>query len=165
MQRSVIFLMSVVAGSIGCRSSEPLAVGVPDGSVSVEFENLVGAYSTFISDFAEPTRRVITNASDFELVWSLVFPDNQLSLPAIDFENETVIVVGTGTRPTGGFVIEVSGVFRDGDQFLAQVTESTPGHDCSVITVITSPVTIVRVSGQVEPLVFVEQVGSVPCTD
>jgi len=71
----------------------------------------------------------------------------------VDFTKSTVIGVLLGTRPTGGFSVEITGIERQGKELIVTWLEKKPGPDEMVTQVLTSPyhlVTIDRFDGPVK---------------
>jgi hypothetical protein len=71
-------------------------------------------------------------------------------LPYVDFGREMLILVGTGTRATGGYSVQIDSVrlgrSSGGTRELrVYVTEWRPGRSCGMNQVITSPVALARV--------------------
>jgi len=66
-------------------------------------------------------------------------------LPAIDFNNNSVIAVFMGTRNTGGFEINVKKIIETKDNITVTVNEIEPDKNCNVIQVITHPYQIVKI--------------------
>lgn len=77
--------------------------------------------------------------------------------PAVSFSTHTVLAVFLGTRPTGGFDVEIRRVRRDGEVTVVEWVERRPGPGEVAAQVITSPVHIVAVPRIPGPVRF-EQV-------
>ncbi len=73
-------------------------------------------------------------------------------LPAVDFAREAVAAVFLGTRPTGGYGVEIVGAGQKAGAFVVQYRETKPGADAIAAQVITSPFLLVampKVDGDV----------------
>ena len=65
-----------------------------------------------------------------------------------------IVARAMGPRPTGGFDVVVSGLIRQGGEFVVQVRESVPGPGCGVTLALTSPVDIARIARSDDPIKF-----------
>lgn len=99
------------------------------------------------SGLAERRREVVRDAAAWARVWaeiqSSVVPAPPL--PAVDFAREMLVVVASGTRPSGGYAIKVRSVATRGDKLEVAVHEDCPAPGAMVIMVLTQPVEVVRV--------------------
>jgi protease stability complex PrcB-like protein len=100
------------------------------------------------SGLAEARRAVIRDAASWARLWSEIHAGRipAPALPAVDFEREMLIAVASGTRPTGGFSIQVTGVTTRGDRLEIAVLERCPDADAIVTMALTQPVAVVRVA-------------------
>ena len=74
-------------------------------------------------------------------------------MPAVDFAREEVAAVFLGTRPTGGFGVEIVGAGQKAGAFVVQYRETKPAADAITTQVITSPFLLVampKVNGDVK---------------
>lgn len=84
-------------------------------------------------------------------------PDPNLPpAPEIDFSREMLIVAGMGNQPSSGFAVFIDAAYERGPALIAVVRSVSPGRNCGVATVITSPVDIVRVTRTGLPVTFRE---------
>jgi len=99
------------------------------------------------SGISEKTRDVIRTEQDWEAFWAQVYGNMSPRPPApsIDFTSRMVIVAATGTRRSGGFLIRIESVLRNGDGYDVGVLETDPGPSCVVTAGVTAPVTAVVV--------------------
>lgn len=78
-------------------------------------------------------------------LWSMAHATDGTPLPTVDFSKSYVIGVFAGTKPSGGYSIEVSRVSDSGDTRTVAITLMKPGSDCITSQAITSPYEIVSV--------------------
>jgi hypothetical protein len=64
--------------------------------------------------------------------------------PSVDFSQELVAGVFLGTRPTGGFRVDITGYRPDGSALIIEYVERVPAPDGIVTQVLTSPFHIVK---------------------
>ena len=75
-------------------------------------------------------------------------------VPSVNFSKEIVVGVFLGTRPTGGFSVEIVGTRVEGDALVVEYTEQRPGRADIVSQVLTSPFHIVRLPTRKGPVRF-----------
>ena len=93
---------------------------------------------------------VVRTAAEWNALWKQHAPARPQ--PAVDFGREFVAALFLGSRPTGGFGVEVVGAGTKAGAFVVQYRETRPGPDAITTQVITSPfvlVTMPKVDGDV----------------
>lgn len=78
----------------------------------------------------------------------------EAGLTVLDEEN-SIILVSLGERPTGGYSVEV-GLEKQQDEILVRAIENKPGEDDVVTQVITYPYVIIKVNGDVSNIRLVQ---------
>ena len=99
----------------------------------------------------EQRREVVVRTPD---EWNALLAEHGSArkLPDVDFSTSTVIGVFLGTRPTGGYSVEIVRVEREAGGLVVSYRERKPGPDVMATQVLTMPyqlVTVDRVSGSV----------------
>jgi hypothetical protein len=94
------------------------------------------------SDVSRRANFLITSSSELSQLWKMI--DSQSEKPTIDFTKNTVVALFMGTKPTGGYSIEVTRV-SDGEKRTVSALLKTPGGSCIVDQVVTNPYQIVSV--------------------
>lgn len=94
-----------------------------------------------------PSYRLIRDQAELLNVWNLAHGAalEVPPVPTVNFANETVLAIFRGTRPTGGYAIDVRDVTLDGGDLLVDVRLVDPGADAVVTQALTSPWVILRV--------------------
>jgi len=79
--------------------------------------------------------------------WSTLWTQHagERTRPSVDFTKEAVAAVFLGTRPTGGFSIEIVRVRNEGLALVVEYKETRPAPDSVAAQVLTSPYHIVAV--------------------
>src|SRR5690606_25434349 len=108
-----------------------------------------------ISGLNTPRRLVIRDEASYYKVWAEhAAESNRVALPPhVDFPREMVIVVAMGTRPTGGYLIEVVDVQVRGRSLHVLVGEREPSPGTLQIQHETQPyqfIALPMVAGRVE---------------
>jgi hypothetical protein len=139
MQMGMLRLTGVVG------ADTPLeGIGLAAGQTPVAFEPLV---SETHSGLAEERREVVRDETAWARLWdeisAIVTP--QPSRPAVDLARDMLVVAATGTRPSGGFAVQVTGVMQRGTDLEVTVLETCPPPGARVSRALTRPVVVVRV--------------------
>lgn len=120
------------------------AAGPSDGSAAEHsFEAIL---ATTHSGVAERRREVVRDEASWARLWSEIHAGFTPAppLPAVDFSRHMLIAVALGTRPSGGFGIEVRSVATRGESLEIAVAESCPAAGAMVTLSLTQPVEVVR---------------------
>ena len=133
---------TVGLGEDGAQREEP---GIPDDASATSFDVI---YTAELSGVLDARRTVIRDPEAWSSFWaeatSILLPEPPV--PAVDFDNEMVIVAASGERTTGGYTIAIDEVLESDVDLFVVVKESSPGADCVVTQALTAPVTAVRVA-------------------
>lgn len=108
------------------------------------------------SGIATPTATVIRNATDWARAWEAHAGADPV--PAVDFSNDMVAAVFLGTRPTGGYGVEITALRREGNSLVVEYSERRPDPERIVTEALTSPFHIVKFPRLAGPVQF-RQVG------
>jgi uncharacterized membrane protein len=103
------------------------------------------------SRLVELRRFVIRDPQSFAAIWSAHAGQDAVA-PAVDFDRLMVAAVFSGTRPTPGYGIEVTGTRREGSDLVILVEERQPDPSHVAAQVLVSPfhvVTLPRDDGSV----------------
>lgn len=115
--------------------------------------------SEYYSGFDEQTQRVIGSAADWVLAWTQLYRRLQPKpgIPDVDFGTQRVIIVGLGTKSSGGYAVRLDSLvtFENGTKVFT--TAEVPGNRCGVTAALTQPVFAVRVPVPAEPVTFEQQ--------
>ena len=77
--------------------------------------------------------------------------------PSVDFSKDIVLAVFMGSRSSGGFTTEITGVRQDGATLVVSYRETRPAPDSVAAQILTSPYHIVAVpKGAVTPATTVK---------
>lgn len=134
----------------------------PDGTPLDGTEQVLDAHYTGL---VLRERTVIRDAQAWSRFWnqahSNVMP--QPRVPSIDFTRNIVVAAAMGTRNTGGYSIDVEGVYVAGDDVHVVVEERSPGTNCITTQALTAPAVAVRVPRVGASVSFVERSQTVSC--
>lgn len=154
--------LTLVAGGCGLAP----VTGVPADATLVPDDRVEPLLEESSGGLDEEAREVVRTPELWTETWQALYEGRSPvpERPAVDFERSMVIVAATGSRPTGGYEIEVESVHRHGESLFVVVRATSPGDDCMVTQALTAPTTAVRVprvDGDVE---FVEEESVHECS-
>lgn len=164
MHRPVVFLVTVLLLAVGgCDGIGSEAGDEPNFTTEVMTETFkTGAVNVEqidqgqYGDIVEGTETVLRNEQEYSTFWMMMHADRDSvpDWPAVDFENQVVVAVVMGERPTGGYSVDVEEVMasEDGNQVRVEYTETVPGDNCGVTHAITSPYVLAAVGTQDQPI-------------
>jgi hypothetical protein len=111
--------------------------------------------SDYDSRFEDPVRRVIRSETEWWKFWNDLYGDTaNAEPPAVDFEQEMIIVVALGGRPSPGYSIDID-VFGSEYRARVRVRETKPCNGQAALAVMTFPVAAFRVQ-RIDEVRFVE---------
>ena len=103
-----------------------------------------------MSSLDTPTQAVARSADEWSALWKRHAP--ALPLPAVDLSTRTVVAVFLGSRPSGGFAVEITGTRVKDGVTTVEWREKRPGPDDMNAQIITSPAhiaSIPKVTGEI----------------
>jgi hypothetical protein len=105
-----------------------------------------------MSLITEPRQVVVRSAAELTALWKE--HGSSQPVPSVNFSREIVAAVFLGTRPTGGFSVEIVGTREEGDAVVIEYAEQKPGRADIVSQVLTSPFHIVKLPVHKGPVRF-----------
>jgi hypothetical protein len=93
--------------------------------------------SDLMSGIDRPQQSVAKTAAEFQTLWQRHAPGRPA--PTVDFTKNMVVAVFLGSRPTGGYAVEITSVNSQGDATIVRWTERAPGPGQMASQVITAP--------------------------
>jgi VWFA-related protein len=99
---------------------------------------------------------VARTAAEWETLWRRHAAGRPA--PAVDFSRDMVVGVFLGSRPTGGFGVQITAVERIGDAIVVKWAEQAPARDQMAAQVMTAPAHLVTMPRHAGPVRF-EKVG------
>ncbi|AIY89481.1 protease complex subunit PrcB family protein [Geoglobus acetivorans] len=139
-----VLLISIVA--LGCAQSEN----------RVSFERIAeGIYAPF----PEKAYFVIRNDTEYLEFWN----KTGMIIKNPDFEKYSYLALFMGERPTGGYMIAVKEIVKEGDKVKVYIELAEPSETCFVTQEITRPFLILRVEKIEGDVVFVEETKTINC--
>ena len=108
------------------------------------------AFSTIFrgtqSRIEEPRAVVIRTAGEWSDLWKAHAP--AAPVPIVDFRREMVVAVFLGTRPTGGYSVEIATIESKGNETVVIYRAEEPPRDAMATQALTSPAHLVRLAAR-----------------
>lgn len=94
------------------------------------------------SAITEAQHTVVRSETDWQALWRR--HGGRDAAPAVDFSREIVAAVFLGTRPTGGYRVDITAARREAEALVIDFVERRPQPGALVTQALTSPFHIVR---------------------
>ncbi|HBB95409.1 MAG TPA: hypothetical protein DC054_08455 [Blastocatellia bacterium] len=164
-----LILVGLIGRSLPVNGQGTAAPGSP-----ITVTRLIVTYGTYTSRIrccllTDKERIVVRDRATWESVWTRNPPSTFVlgedgkfkstfpPLPEIDFAKETLIVVSMGQQPTSGYSITVEGAKEFADRIEIEVQSVSPNRNqCSLLTMSTTPIDVVRLPRTDKTVVFHE---------
>jgi hypothetical protein len=145
----LLSLTGLAVSLIGCAAAPSIDLSVTrlaDGPLPLELT----------SGFIAPTNVVARTQAELEALWDTIYAGRtpRPAPPAVDFNRHLVVARAMGLRPTGGFTVVITGLLREGGQYVVQARETAPGASCAVTLAQTSPVDVALIARHDDPVKF-----------
>ncbi|UOA08957.1 protease complex subunit PrcB family protein [Methylobacter sp. S3L5C] len=90
--------------------------------------------------------QILRDNTDLQKLWDshLEGVSPKPSAPDVNFSNETIIAAFAGTKNTGGYVLNITGINVYPDRVQIDLSLIKPGDNCMVSTVLTQPFVLVK---------------------
>lgn len=167
--RNILIAILFFFSSAGCQS-----VSLEDGNGADQFFEEARTLSfetieqeTFGNYDIETQNLVIRNEEAFNNFWEQLHGDRQPvpPVPEVDFAQNMVVITVMGTRPSGGYMTEITEAGARGERLGIRVKQKTPGEGCVVTASLTNPYHIIKMErSELDAEFFVEEI-SVDCTE
>ena len=108
---------------------------------------MLANFSAVDSVFGTETLQVVRDQATWQSLWTKMSSNHvpAPALPAVDFSADMVIVAAVGVKPSGGFRVSVGSAREDSGAITVEVTMTSPGPNCIVSGILTSPVAVAKV--------------------
>ena len=100
----------------------------------------------------------ITNETEWENLWLELYSGHVPvpEVPTVNFTSEMLIAVFQGERGSSGYLTNITRIIMTDSYYVVYVDETHPGEDCILLTVMTYPYQIVKISDPLNlPIRFV----------
>jgi hypothetical protein len=113
----------------------------------IDFQPLSPLVHQIYSGFREPAQFAVRDLEQWSDVWNRAFAAMAEipPRPTVDFSSEMILVAAQGVRGSSGYDVSIDRIRSGDDGLIVDVTVTAPHRRCMVLTVVTSPVMMVRV--------------------
>jgi len=141
-------------------------------------------FSPIRSGLSNPTAVAIRSMNEWSEVWKemhppplgppLTMPGYESSnpprsepepTPFIDFTNFTLLMVASGRYPSAGYAVSVTAIVQDRGGTIVKVLKTSPGKECVILDVPTSPIALVLIPKTDHAIVFDIAEAKVDCAN
>jgi hypothetical protein len=166
--RKAAFGPALLLASCAEEAAGPLtAPRVPIGAVAVSLVPFDSALRDFrfFSGLESAQRLVVRDEAAWNALWRRIAApvDPMPPVPQVDFASSMVVLAAMGVRPSTGYSISITGVFRESGRLYVEVLELSPGQDCVTGAALTAPLTAVLVPRGGDTPVYVEREETYSC--
>jgi PrcB C-terminal len=95
------------------------------------------------SNMDDAAQVVAKTQQEWQQLWQKHAADRPL--PAVDFSKEMAVGIFLGSRPTGGYILEIASATQEGGTLVVKYRESIPQRGTMTAQVLTSPYHLVVV--------------------
>ena len=95
---------------------------------------------------------VARNATEWAALWKM--HSGESTPPAVDLGSRTVVAVFLGSRPTAGYMVEITGTHQSDGTLIVEWQERRPAGGDILAQVLTSPAAIVSIPKFAGPINF-----------
>ena len=142
------------------------SVAASPDSEPVPQDSTVTLFESSVTGVMERRRTVIRSSEDWTAAWreltATIVPRDPA--PELDFGVTSVVLVAMGSRPTGGYGIEITSVTAGDDTLYVTVRETSPGPECIVTQATTSAALAVLVPRVRPEVSFIEETATTDCS-
>ena len=122
----------------GCGAdSDPSSVESPSDPLS--FQRISCPNVSSNTSLEKEKLSVIKNAQEFREIYLVSDLDSQAEAPEVNFEEQTVIAIHLGAKPSSGYSVNVMEVLERDGVVDVNYEVSSPSNGCEVDTAITYP--------------------------
>lgn len=104
-----------------------------------------------MSQIEEPMQAAARTPAEWAALWRKHAGD--ATMPKVDFGSRTVVAVFLGTKPSGGYAVEITGTRHDKGATIVEYRERRPERGQVAAQVLTSPAHIAaipRITGEIK---------------
>jgi len=162
VNRALFFVLSmtVLMGVVSCRTTEEVPEKKPTDNTS---ESTSFPIKTIAQDYLTGNGQegigeggvVINSRADWDALFTKMNSVNEaIEEQSIDFDKMTVLAFFDQIRGSGGYVVNIESVVKDGNKLMANVQKTTPRGD--EIEIMTQPYIIGFIEKTDLPIIFVD---------
>ena len=160
-------LLAACGGSSGTReeAAPTTPPGQPGSPRVLVIDPSAVVVNALVSGLQDSVRTVVSDDSAWRQLWNQVYSiaSPMPPVPVVNFSQDRLIVAALGSRPSAGYSVAIDSVTTENGATTVYVTRQGPGASCMNATLMTAPVQVVRVSGDLGIMSFRETARVVDC--
>jgi len=107
------------------------------------------------SNFDDAKQAVVRTAAEWTRLWNQHAGEGREGdKPAVDFTKSTVVGVFMGSRPTGGYNIEITSIEKEGNDLVVTYREQNPPSGAMLSQALSMPFHVVKIDRHTGPIRF-----------
>ncbi|MEZ4829139.1 MAG: protease complex subunit PrcB family protein [Bacteroidia bacterium] len=157
---AIVFSLAIVT-MISCKSRKSASGAAEDGSTAftkIAEGNYCGVETA--------STMLIRSQEEWKSLWEKVTANRSPvpTLPEVNFDENLILAVFSGTQNSGGHTIEIQRVAMEKGKYQVNVLQTKPGSGCFVTDVLTQPYYIASVAkGKILEAEFSTETVATPC--
>jgi len=120
---------------------------------AVEYEILHEAH---YNEYADSTNKSFTVIKSQTAYKNELLKRTSETVKAVNFEEETIVLIDMGTRSSGGYAIDIQSFTEENDYIRAKVLLTVPGDNCVTTQGLTNPFKLIKLKTTKDVLVTEE---------
>ena len=128
-------------------------------SNDAEYEILHEAHYNEYADSTSKGFLVIKSQTEYE---NELLKRTSETVEAVNFEEETIVLIDMGTRNTGGYTIDIQSFTEENNYIRAKVLLTLPGENCVTTQAITNPFKLIMLK-TIKDILVTEELSIASC--
>ena len=126
---------------------------------AIEYEILHEAHYNEYADSTSKGFLVIKSQTEYE---NELLKRTSETVEAVNFEEETIVLIDMGTRNTGGYTIDIQSFTEENNYIRAKVFLTLPGENCVTTQAITNPFKLIMLK-TIKDILVTEELSIASC--
>lgn len=126
---------------------------------AIEYEILHEAHYNEYADSTSKGFLVIKSQTEYE---NELLKRTSETVEAVNFEEETIVLIDMGTRNTGGYTIDIQSFTEENNYIRAKVLLTLPGENCVTTQAITNPFKLIMLK-TIKDILVTEELSIATC--
>ena len=143
--RFVAWLLFIVLIAFGSANGVAVAIAAEIGTKPASTVNFQSISKGYRSGVREPRQAVVRSQAEWLELWRTHSNELYSTPPTVLFDQEMVVAIFLGEKPTGGYDITITRTERSGDELVIYYQEKVPTPGSMLVQAFTQPFHMVRI--------------------
>jgi hypothetical protein len=143
--RFVAWLSFIILIALGSANETAVATAAEIGTKPVSTVNFQLISKGYRSGVREPRQAVVRSQAEWLELWRTHSNELYSTPPTVLFDQQVVVAIFLGEKPTGGYDITITRTERSGDELLIFYQEKVPTPGSMLVQAFTQPFHMVRI--------------------